>query len=66
MKLTKKQIDLIIENTPSDLHGQPVRGLNNGELGYYSPANANWAYHAVFIDYNGGSVLVATRFGHIV
>lgn len=66
MKLTKKQIDLIIENTPADLHGQPVRGLHNGELGYYSPAGANWAYHAIFIDHDGVPVLVATRFGHIM
>lgn len=66
MKLTKKQIDLIIENTPADLHGQPVRGLNHGELGYYAPASANWAYHAQYIDYNGAPVLVVTRFGHVI
>ena len=66
MKLTKKQIDLIVSNTPENLHGQPVRGLNNGELGYYSPAGANWAYHAIFIDYNGATILVAVRFGHIM
>ena len=66
MKLTKKQIDIIIQNTPADLHGQPARGLNNGELGYYMPANANWSYRAIFVDYNGASVPVVTRFGYIM
>ena len=66
MKLTKKQIDLIIENTPSELHGKSVGSCAGVELGYYSPAGANWAYHAQFIDYNGVPVLVIIRFGHIM
>lgn len=66
MKLSKKQIDLIIKNTPADLHGQPVRGATGYELGYYQPAGANWAYHAQYIDYNGAPILVATQFGHIL
>lgn len=66
MKLTKKQIDLIIANTPAELHGQPVGSCAGIELGYNQPAGANWAYHAKYIDYNGIPVLVAIRFGHIM
>ena len=66
MKLTKKQIDIIVSNTPSELHGKPVTGATGYELGYYSPVNANWAYHAQYINYNGVPVLVATQFGHIL
>ena len=66
MKLTKKQIDTIILYTPAELRGQPVQGWTGIELGYYSPANANWAYHAQYIEYNGVPIPVITQFGHIV
>lgn len=66
MKLTKKQIDTIILYTPAELHGQPVQGWTGVELGYYSPVNANWAYHAQYIEYNGIPIPVITQFGHIV
>lgn len=66
MKLTKKQIDLIITNTPAELHGQSVGSCAGVELGYNQPTGANWAYHAQYIDYNGVPVLVVTRFGHIM
>ena len=57
---------MIVLYTPADLHGQPVKGWTGYELGYYSPAGANWAYHAQYIEYNGAPVLVVTQFGHIV
>ena len=66
MKLTKKQIDMIVLYTPEDLHGKAVSGWTGFDLGYYSPANANWAYHARYVDYNGIPVLVVTQFGHIL
>lgn len=66
MKLTKKQIDLIISHTPAELHGKPVTGWTGCELGYYMPAGANWAYHAQYIDHNGAPILVVIQFGHIV
>ena len=66
MKLTKKQIDLIINNTPAELRRQPVGSCAGPELGYYIPAGANWAYHAQYIDYNGAPILVVIQFGHVV
>ena len=66
MKLTKKQIDMIILYTPAELHGKAVTGWTGYELGHYRPAGANWAYHAQYIDYNGAPVLVVTQFGHIM
>lgn len=66
MKLTKKQIDMIILYTPEDLRGQPLKGWTGYELGHYMPAGANWAYHAQYIDYNGVPIPVVTQFGHIV
>ena len=66
MKLTKKQIDIIINNTPAELHGKSVGSCAGVELGYYQPAGANWAYHAQFVDHNGAPILVAIRFGHIM
>ena len=66
MKLTRKQINIIVFNTPAELHGKPATGATGQELGYYQPTGANWAYHAQYINYNGAPVLVATQFGHIV
>jgi hypothetical protein len=66
MRLTRKQINIIVYNTPAELHGKPVGSGAGAELGYYQPAGANWAYHAQYINYNGALILVATQFGHIV
>lgn len=65
MKLTKKQIELIVRNTPEDLRMESIGSSAGNELGYYQPSGANWAYHAVFIERNGYPLLVVTRFGHI-
>ena len=64
MKLTKKQIDIIREHTPEALRGTQPYAIAN--LGYYMPANANWSYRAEYIDYNGISILVVTRFGEVL
>lgn len=66
MKLTKKQIDMISLNTPAELKGQQVKGYTGYKLGQYTPSNANWSYHALYIEYNGMPLLVVTHFGHIV
>ncbi len=66
MKLTKKQIDTIILYTPAELRGKTVTCWIGLEFGYYAPANANWAYHAQYVDYNGVPVLVVTQFGRIL
>ena len=61
MKLTKKQIDVIIKNTPVNLKGTfPVV---KDSLGYFQPNDANWSYHAVYTE-NG--FLVVTVFGQVV
>ena len=61
MKLTKKQIDLIIKNTPEFLKGTfPKVG---DELGTYQKSDANWSYHAVWTqDLN---MLVVTVYGQV-
>lgn len=66
MKLTKKQIDIIRENTPGGLKGLQVKTWSGNTLGSFRPTGANWSYIAVYIDYNGAPVLVVTRFGEIM
>lgn len=61
MKLSKKQIDLIREHTPAELKGKQVSIWE--ELGYYSPASANWSYRA---GWTRDGVLVLTRFGEVL
>lgn len=65
MKLTKKQIEIIRENTPEEL-----KGVNTAytitDFGYYRPRWANWAYHAVYVSYKGVPVLVVKQFGQII
>jgi len=61
MKLTKKQIETIIENTPKALKGQHPSFDN--DFGYYMPSNANWAYRAGWIRYRDGFALVVKVFG---
>jgi|GEM_PF-2280224 len=64
MKMTKKQIDMIIDNTPQELGGSQEYHTVN-ELGYHMPSQANWSYRAVFIVYNGQPLLVVKQFGAI-
>lgn len=61
MKLTKKQIDVIIKNTPENLRGTFPRVYD--ELGMFSKQDANWAYHAVYTD---TGALVVTVYGQVV
>ena len=60
MKLTKKQIDSIIESTKKELKGTQA-GIYK-QLGYFMPNDANWAYYAGWT--NGGD-LVVTVFGEV-
>ena len=66
MKLTKKQIEIIKENTPKALKGQQIGSMSIDYLGYYQKASANWRYIAGFTDYNGVKVLVVTVFGEVL
>ena len=60
MKLTKKQIDIIIRNTPKELKGTFPK--TEDELGYFMPYDANWSYRAV---YTTDGVLVVTVYGQV-
>lgn len=69
MKLTKKQIEIIRKNTPNELKGMQrasIKAEYLGELGYYQPTNANWAYIAEYIRYNRQPLLIVTQFGEIM
>lgn len=69
MKLTKKQIEIIRRNTPAELVGSQRASIYAeylGEFGYFQPANANWAYIAEYIKYNGQPLLIVTQFGEIM
>ena len=66
MKLTRKQIDIIILYTPSELKGKQVGSWTGYKLGSHTPSNANWSYIAQYIDYNGMPILVVTQFGEIM
>lgn len=64
MKLTKKQIEIIRENTPKEL-----KGLHNSfieDFGYYQKSGANWSYLAGYVEYNGLRILVVKVFGEII
>lgn len=61
MKLTRKQIDLIIKHTKKGLKGKYVSISTT--LGWYTPSNANWSYFAGW-DYSGN--LIVTRFGQVM
>ena len=61
MKLTKKQIEIIREQTPAELRG--TRPFIIQTLGYFMPSGANWSYIAGFT-FDG--VLVVTRYGAVV
>lgn len=69
MKLTKKQIEIIRQNTPAEIVGKqrtsiPAEYLGN--FGYFRPAGANWAYIAEYIQHNGQPLLIVTSFGEIM
>ena len=61
MKLTKKQIDVIIENTPPELSGSAERKYI--ELGACWKRGANWSYQAGYILYKGQPLLIVTVSG---
>lgn len=64
MKLTKKQIDIIVENTPQELRGYHTSF--DCDLGYFAPTGANWAYLAGYVRHGDGMVLVAKLHGKIM
>lgn len=69
MKLTKKQIEIIRQNTPAEIVGKQMASIGAQylrEFGYFKPANANWVYVAKYIRYNGHSLLIVTQFGEIM
>lgn len=61
MKLTKKQINIIRENTPEELKGTQPYII--ATLGYFTPAGANWSWRAGYTDHGQ---LVVTRFGEVM
>lgn len=62
-KLSKKQINMIIENTPKELHGKEVGHFALvQELGSFQKEGANWSYRAGWLE-NGQLVVVC--FGHV-
>lgn len=61
MKLTKKQIEIIREQTKKELKG--THQSISVTLGWYTPSQANWSYLAGWT-YNGD--LVVTRFGEVM
>ena len=63
MKLTKRQIDTIIENTPTELKG--FHTSFESDLGYFMPSNANWSYRAGWVKFNGALIVVVKVFGVI-
>ena len=61
MKLTKKQIEIIREQTKKELKGTHQSICTT--LGWYTPSQANWSY-IVGWTYDGD--LVVTRFGEVM
>ena len=64
MRLTKKQIEIIRENTPKELKGQ--HASIEQDFGYFMKSGANWAYCAGYITRNNTKYLVVTVFGEII
>ena len=58
MKLTKKQIEIIIAHTPVELKGTYPAIIAN--FGYFMKTDANWSYRA---GYTSDGYLVVTVFG---
>lgn len=61
MKLTKKQIEIIREQTKKELKGKQKSICII--LGWHTPSQANWSYLAGWT-YDGD--LVVTRFGEVM
>lgn len=61
MRLTKKQIDIIIANTKNTLKGK--QASIDIYLGFYQKNGANWSYKA---GYTSNGDLVVTRFGEVL
>lgn len=64
MSLTRKQIEIIIENTPKELKGKQMS--LNAILGYYQKSNANWSYRVGYVQHKKQNILVVTMFGEIL
>ena len=47
MKLTKRQIDTIIENTPTELKGYHHNFID--DFGWYMKSGANWSYRVGWV-----------------
>ena len=63
-KLTKKQIDQIINHTPEELRGKSLGdGCIREILGRFSHEDANWSYVAGWME---DGTLVVTRYGVIM
>jgi len=63
MKLSKKQIDIIVNNTPKELKG--TQTPFESSFGWFMRCSANWSYQAGYVTYNGSLVLVVKVFGAI-
>jgi len=63
MKLTKRQIDNIIEHTPAELKG--FQKSFESDFGWYMKRDANWSYQAGWVQHNSGFVLAVKVFGII-
>jgi len=53
MKLSKKQINLIIKNTPDFLKEKQYSFIE--DFGYYRPSDANWSYQVGWV-YNEAEI----------
>lgn len=60
MKLTRKQIEMIIKNTKPELKG--TQPLIVETLGYFQKAETNWSYRA---GWTSEGDLVVTVFGEV-
>ena len=63
MKLTKRQIDTIIGNTPKELDG--CHHSFESDFGFYMKPNANWSYRVGYVRHNEILLLVVKVFGQI-
>ena len=66
MKITKKDINTAIANTPASLDKANIRAMHSAFLGFYTPKDANWSWELHAISVNNTPMVVAARFGFIV
>jgi hypothetical protein len=66
MKITKKDINIAIANTPASLDKANIRAMNSAFLGFYTPKDANWSWELHAISVDNTPMVVASRFGFIV